>query len=99
MWYRRTGRLMIWAKRDFPLVMEASQQDEWCLTFKTNVFGRKTNTQLLKEMLLLDIDTSNKVRDIQDEANTRIINLVKANYNKASVITEENLKGAWGPDE
>ena len=96
--YRRTGRLMIWAKKDFPLVMENTEQEKFGLDFKCDVFGRKRNTSLLQEILLLDIDTSNKVREIQDAANMKILELTKKNYDKASVITEENLKETWGPD-
>jgi len=89
---------MIRGKKDFPLVLDNEEQEKWGLTFKTDVFGRKKHTDFLQEILLLDLDTSNKVREIQDKANKKIIELVKENYGKASVITEETLKGAWGSE-
>lgn len=86
--YRQKGRLLIHKEGFYPVPID-SQSERWYIDHLSCHGHDQAGERTLEQFLMLDDETSDKIRAIQQEANDKILNICRENYQKAEPLTWE----------
>jgi hypothetical protein len=76
--------------KEYPVLMDQQAQDRL-----VRLFHRYPASFRFDEFVVLDEETSRKIRELQQRTNDEIHELIGNNFHKSRAITEDDLKKIW----